>query len=99
MRFGNRLSLAAAFMLLSAACATSPPLPHEARMCAPITAGPAVEEVRRLELRGGAVNVEGWAIEEARAFFAPEWVSVQPDGSVTRLETVLSNFVEGRSRG
>lgn len=99
MRIGYRLSLAAVFMLLSAACANSPPPRHDALMCAPITAGPDVEEVQRLELRGGAVNVEGWTIEEARAFFAPEWVSVQPDGSVTRLETVLSNFVEGRSRG
>jgi hypothetical protein len=99
MRIGYRLSVAAAFILLSAACANSPPLTHDAPMCAPITAGPAVEEVRQVELRGGAVNVEGWGIEEARAFFAPEWVSVQPDGSVTTLETVLGAFVEGRSRG
>ena len=98
MRFGYRLGLAAAFMLLSAACANSPPPMHEALMCAPVTAGTAVEEVRQQELRGAAVNVEGWTIEEARAFFAPEWVSVQPDGSLTRLETVLGGFVEGRSR-
>jgi hypothetical protein len=89
---------AATFTLLAAACASGP-LTHDARPCAPITAGPAVEEVRRLELRGGAVNVEGWTIEEARAFFAPEWVSVQPDGSVTNVETVLGAFVDGRSRG
>jgi hypothetical protein len=97
MRFEYWLSLAACFMLL-AACTSSPPPTHDALMCAPVTAGPAVEEVRQQELRGAAVNVEGWTIEEARGFFAPEWVSVQPDGSVTRLETVLGGFVEGRSR-
>jgi hypothetical protein len=97
MRFAHQLGLAIAFMLLTA-CASSPPPPLDARMCAPITAGPDVEEVRQRELRGAAVNVEGWAIAEARGFFAPEWVSVQPDGSVTRLETVLGGFLEGRSR-
>lgn len=97
MRFGYWLSLAAGFMLL-AACVSSAPPTQDALMCAPVTAGPDVEEVRQQELRGGAVNIEGWTIEEARAFFAPEWVSVQPDGSVTRLETVLGGFVEGRSR-
>lgn len=97
MQIGWRFSVAAVLTLLTGACASGASLAHDA--CAPVVTGQDVEEVRRLELRGGAVNVEGWTFEEAQGFFAPEWASVQPDGSVTSLETVLSAFVEGRSRG
>jgi ketosteroid isomerase-like protein len=51
-----------------------------------------------LEQRGAATNVEGWTNEEARSFFAPEWFSVQPDGSVMRLDAVFARFQEGRSQ-
>jgi len=63
-----------------------------------VTSGSDADEVRRLELRGAASNVDGWSIEEARAFFAPEWVSVQPDGSQVGLDKVFSSFENGRSR-
>ena len=63
------------------------------------TQGAEVETIRRLELRGGRVNVEGWGIGEARLFFAPDFVSVQPDGSTVGLDTLLSRFVDGRSPG
>ena len=65
--------------------------------CPVVTRGADVEAVRILEQRGAAVNVSGWTIEEARSFFAPEWVSLQPDGSTTKLDTVLSGFKNGRS--
>jgi ketosteroid isomerase-like protein len=68
------------------------------RACAVATTGADVDAVRRLEARGAAVNVEGWDIEEARGFFAPEWASVQPDGSVLRLDSVFAGFQDGRSR-
>lgn len=63
------------------------------------TTGPDVEAVRQLELRGGQVNVEGWTIEEARQFFAPEFVSIEPGGGVNRLDRVLSTFPDGRNAG
>lgn len=62
------------------------------------TSGGDVEEIRRLEQRGAQSNVEGWSIEEARGFFAPEWISVGPDGSVGTVAEVLSGFENGRSR-
>jgi len=69
-----------------------------AKMCTKIaTSGPDVDDVKRLELRGAASNVDGWTIEEARAFFAPEWVSVQPDGSQVGLDKVFSSFENGHS--
>ena len=68
-----------------------------ARTCPVVTIGPDVDAIRILEMRGAAVNVSGWVAEEARAFFAPEWVSVQPDGSVTKVEQVLAGFRNGRS--
>jgi hypothetical protein len=85
-----------------AGCATpaavSPVLPPISDACVGMTtAGPEADQVRRLEERGARANVEGWSIEEARAFFAPEWVSVQPSGSSSDLETVLSGFRNGRS--
>ncbi len=55
-----------------------------------------IEEVRRLELRGARVNTEGWSLEEARAFFAPTFVSVGPDGNVAGLDSVLTGFAGGR---
>lgn len=61
--------------------------------------GREVEAVRRLELRGAEVNVDGWRIEEAQSFFASDFVSIAPDGSVTRLDRVLSGFVDGASAG
>jgi hypothetical protein len=51
-----------------------------------------------MEIRGAASNVEGWGIDEAWAFFAPEWVSVQPDGSMIGLDAVFEQFSDGRSR-
>lgn len=61
--------------------------------------GADVEAVRALELRGAAINVEGWSEAEARAFFAPEWFSVQLDGSRVDLATVLARFQDGRMPG
>lgn len=63
------------------------------------TGGPEVEAVRALEQRGARVNVEGWTIDQARAFFAPEFRSIGPDGAVTPLDRILASFVDGRSRG
>lgn len=86
---------------LAASCAPIPlgAAPAAAPSCPAVaTTGPDVDAVRRLEERGARVNVEGWTIEEARAFFAPDFVSVQPNGSVNGLETVFSSFADGRSR-
>jgi len=66
--------------------------------CAQVLTGPEVEEIRRLEERGAAANVEGWTIQEARAFFAPEWASLQPDGSLVTVEAVFAGFRDGRSQ-
>ncbi len=57
-----------------------------------------IEELRRLEQRGARTNVEGWSLDEAKAFFAPTWVSVGPDGKVAGVDSVLASFVDGRSR-
>lgn len=71
--------------------------PH-VRICSRVaTSGFDVDAVKRLELRGAASNVDGWTIEEARSFFAPEWVSVQPDGTQVGLDKVLSSFENGRN--
>lgn len=96
-----RASLATALLaatLLTASCVTLPPANAEAACLSYSTTGPEVEEIRRLEQVGAESNVEGWTIEEARAFFGPEWVSVAPDGSVSGLDDVLSGFQDGRSQ-
>ena len=92
-------TLIAGTCVLASGCATPAAAVAGDAACSSFTAtGPDAEEVRRLELRGAATNVEGWTIEEARAFFAPEWFSVQPDGSVTQLDAVLATFQDGHSR-
>lgn len=63
------------------------------------TSGPEVDAIRALEQRGARVNVEGWSIDEARGFFSPDFVSIQPDGSVIRLDKVLTAFPDGRNAG
>lgn len=85
--------------LWSCAAVSGDRAPATAAQCDVAAAGGAdVEAVRSLEERGARSNVEGWSIEEARAFFAPTWVSVGPDGAVNGVETVFSAFVDGRSR-
>ena len=70
-----------------------------APICAPVaTSGRDADEIARLERRGAQVNVDGWSIDEARSFFASDFASVQPDGSVQALDTVLASFVDGRSQ-
>jgi hypothetical protein len=91
-------ALAAAGLALASCVSVSVDETAAADACPVVTADADVEEIRRLEQRGATVNVEGWGIEEARAFFAPEWVSVQPDGSVMRLDAVFAGFQNGRSR-
>lgn len=61
------------------------------------TAGPAVEEIRRLEQAGAASNVTGLALEDAERLFAPGYVSVAPDGSVSQRDKVMTAFAGGRS--
>lgn len=61
--------------------------------------GADVNAVRKRELRGARVNVEGWDVDEARGFFAPEYLSIQPDGSMRRLDAVMAAFADGHSRG
>lgn len=68
-----------------------------AKDCPATAEGPDAEEIRSLEERGARANVEGWSIEEARAFFAPEWASVQPNGEVSDVDAVLSAFKDDRS--
>lgn len=62
------------------------------------TSGTDAEEIRRLEMRGARSNVEGWSLQEAQAFFAPEWISVSPDGTASDLTAVLAGFENDRSR-
>ncbi|MEQ1617035.1 MAG: hypothetical protein ABL883_01665 [Terricaulis sp.] len=81
------------------ACASSPLNTRGEVACSGFaSAGADAEEIRRLEQRGAATKVEGWTIEAARSFFAPEWFSVQPDGSEMRLNAVFATFQDGRSR-
>lgn len=61
------------------------------------TAGPAAEDIRRLEQEGAASNVTGLALEDAERLFASGYVSIAPDGSVSRRETVMKAFASGRS--
>jgi hypothetical protein len=61
------------------------------------TTGADAEEIRRLEQVGAQSNVDGWSIREARAFFAPEWFTVGPDGSIAGVEVVFAQFKDGRS--
>lgn len=76
----------------------------EAQSMAPVpcdvaaSTGADADAVRALEERGARANVEGWTIDEARAFFAPTWVAVGPDGSVRGVEEVFASFVDGRSQ-
>lgn len=63
------------------------------------TTGADVEAVRARELRGARANVDGWALAEARSFFAPEYFSIQMDGSIRRLDAVFAGFTDGRSPG
>lgn len=90
-------------MILAAAISTVPGqaavTSSQARCPHTATTGPEVEAIRTLELRGARVNVEGWSIEEARGFLAPDFVSIRPDGSVTRLDKVLAAFPDGRNAG
>jgi ketosteroid isomerase-like protein len=58
-----------------------------------------IDAIRRLELRGARVNVDGWDIDEARRFFAADFVSIQPDGRINGLDAVMATFKNGRSRG
>jgi ketosteroid isomerase-like protein len=66
--------------------------------CEPVTSGADVEAVRALEKKGADSNVDGWTLNEAKAFFAPEWVSLQMDGSVMKLDKVFEGFKNGRSQ-
>lgn len=86
-------------LLATTACATASGGGTATTQSCPvmITSGPEAAEIGRLEERGARANVEGWSIEEARAFFAPEWVSVQPTGAVSDLDAVLSSFPNGQS--
>lgn len=63
------------------------------------TAGPDVEAVKEMEAYGARVNMDGWSIIDARRFFAPDYVSIQPDGTVRRMDSVLAVFTNGRSDG
>lgn len=92
-------SLVASICVLASGCTTPSAVAAGETACPGFTAiGVDAEEIRRLELRGAATNVEGWSIEEARDFFAPEWMSVQPDGSVMGLDAVFARFQDGRSQ-
>lgn len=95
------MRILAPLAILLSACATQPPAPPAPAVTCPAgaTSGADVEEVRRLELRGAEINVTGWTIEEARAFFAPEWFSVQLDGSRVEADAVLGRFQNGRFPG
>lgn len=100
------MKIQSAAPILAAACAAAmlvltpaPARAEEGPTCTEVTAGSEVDEIRRLELRGAAINVEGWTWEEAQSFFAPEWLSVQPDGSDARLDGYYSRFRDGRIAG
>lgn len=86
------------FALILLAMLASAPVPAAYGPCpASATAGPDVEAVRQREWRGARANVEGWSIDEARAFFAPDFVSIAPDGSSSELDRVFAGFRDGRS--
>ena len=63
------------------------------------THGPDVEAVSRRERDGARVNVDGWRIDDARDFFTSDYFSLQPDGTVRRLDAVLATFKDGRGAG
>ena len=104
MRRLRRVSTVVIAALAIASCAATRVPASEAVLEAPAscatisTGGPDAEEIRRLEHIGAQSNVEGWSIEEARTFFAPDWISIGPNGNTTGLDTVLSGFENGRSR-
>jgi hypothetical protein len=101
-QFRTALTAACAFAI--SGCATGggdvrqPGFEAQSACASMQTSGPDADEIRRLEMRGAQSNVEGWTIEEARSFFASEWVSVAPDGSLSGLDAVLSGFQDGRSQ-
>lgn len=98
MRFNTlRRSLIAAAAPLALCVLPQPAL--AAACSSDATSGPNADEIRRLEAIGARSNVDGWSLKEARGFFAPEWVSVQPDGALFHAQDVLSRFVNGRSFG
>jgi ketosteroid isomerase-like protein len=97
MRFMSGLAaLVAACVLAGCISVSVEESVHGARTCPVTTSGSDVEELRRLEHYGASVNVEGWSADDARAFFAPEWVSVQPDGSRIDVAAALARFRGGR---
>ncbi len=89
-------------VVLAAGCASVST--SEAQSVAPeqcevaASTGADADAVRALEERGARANVEGWTIEEARAFFSPTWVAVGPDGAVRGVGEVFASFVDGRSQ-
>lgn len=91
---GSSLVLGFALLALAHSGVASPSVHRPGKTASSADA----EELRRLELRGARANVEGWTLDEAKAFFTANWVSVGPDGSVAGVDAVLSSFVEGRSR-
>lgn len=95
-----RIFPVAALVLSLGALAFSSSDAGSSGICCPgETADPAdIEELRRLELRGARTNAEGWTLDEAKAFFAPKWVSVGPDGKIAGVDSVFESFVGGRSR-
>ncbi len=92
-----RSALVVCLALLATGCATDSSPKVTQTDCPLVTTGADVEEIRRLEEVGAASNVEGWTLEEARAFFAPEWVAVGPDGSAAGVDKVFSQFKDGRN--
>jgi hypothetical protein len=96
MRMLMTLAAVAASMFLVSCAAAGVEASPEHGACSAVTSGADVEEIRRLEQYGARVNVEGWSAEDARGFFAPEWVSVQPDGSRIDVAAALSRFQNGR---
>jgi hypothetical protein len=86
----------AAMVAFAAAATLAPAKAHET--CEPVTTGADVDAVKALEKRGADTNVDGWTLDEAKAFFAPEWVSVQMDGSVMKVDKVFEGFRNGRSQ-
>lgn len=95
----GKLSLGGAIIVagLTGVPAIAAPATHTSQCAQAVTSDRDADEIRRLELRGARVNVEGWTLEEAHDFFASDWVSVQPNGTVMKLDGVWAGFKEGRS--
>lgn len=60
------------------------------------TAGPAADEIRKLELDGAATNIKGQTLAEAEQMFAPGYVSVGQNGAITTREGILKNYPGGK---